>query len=168
GPGRRRPGRGATDRGRGCLRRDAPPQVPSRRGAPRGRGRAHRRARRPGAVAARAEARQPAAEDAYDEMRHRKYPRGEARRAVEAERTAARDDAAQARRNLDSRLDQPGRGGAPPGSLRAAEAPPAAPDVSDVEAADAADLPTDAPTADDDTEGARAADLPYETPVEGD
>ncbi|HZO08127.1 MAG TPA: hypothetical protein VFC77_02015 [Myxococcota bacterium] len=127
-----------------------------------------RRIREARAVVAQAQVRQTAAENAYTEMRHRKYPRGEARVAVAAERTAARDDAARAQRDLDLLLQQARRAGAPPGWLRATEAAPAAPDVSDVEAAEAADLPTDAPTADDDTESAAPADLPYEAPVEAD
>ena len=118
------------------------------------------------AVVAQAQARQTAAEKAYDEMRSRKYPRGEAKLAIEAERTAARDDLVRAQANLDALVEQARREGAPPGALRAAEGTAAVPDVSNSEAAQAADLPDEAPTADDGTEAASPADVPYETPVE--
>ena len=119
------------------------------------------------AVVARAQTRQTAAEAAYDRMRSRQYPRGEAKLAIEAERTAARDDAARAQQDLEELLEQARRAGVPPGWLRATEASPAAPDVSATEAARAADLPDEAPSADDDSERAAPADVPYETPVEG-
>jgi hypothetical protein len=127
-----------------------------------------RRVREAREVVEQAKARRTAAENAYDEMRHRKYPRGEARVAIEAERSAARDDVTLAQRNLDALLDEARRAGAPPGWLRATEASPASPDVSDTERATPADLSDDAPTADDDTEAAEPSDLPYETPVDGD
>jgi len=115
-----------------------------------------------------AKLRRTAAENAYNEMRHRQYPRGEARVAIEAERTAARDDVTLAQRNLDALLDEARRAGVSQGWLSATAGSPASPDVSDTEQATPADLPADAPTADDDTEAADPADLPYETPVEGD
>jgi len=119
-------------------------------------------------VVAQAQARQTAAEAAYDRMRSRHYPRGEAKLAIEAERTAARDDAARAQQELEALAEQARREGVPPGWLRATEGTPAAPDVSDTEAARAADLPDDAPSADDDSGHAAPADVPYETPVEDD
>ena len=99
-----------------------------------------------------ARARRDAAEDAYDEMRHRKYPRGDARAAVEAERTAAGEALAEAQRNLDTLLDQARRAGVPPGWVRAPEP----------SAADAADLPANA---DDGGQAAKRANLPFGKPA---
>lgn len=88
-----------------------------------------------------AQARRSAAEDAYDEMRHRQYPRGEARAAVEAERTAARDAVTDAQQKLDALLDEARLAGVPPGWLRAPDASPAAPDAPAAEAPGRTNLP---------------------------
>jgi hypothetical protein len=100
-----------------------------------------------------AEARRSAAEDAYDEMRHRKYPRGEARAAVEAERTAARAAVAETQQQLDALLAEARSEGVPPGWVRRAQA----------EDADAE--PADAAAADDDIEPAVRANLPFDKPA---
>jgi multidrug resistance efflux pump len=98
-----------------------------------------------------ARARRDAAEDAYDEMRHRKYPRGDARAGVEAERSAAREALTEAQRNLDTLLDQARRAGVPPGWVRAPEAT----------GADAADVPASP----DDGGRAKRANLPFGKPA---
>jgi len=118
------------------------------------------------AVVAQAQLREASAEKTYDEMRARAYPRGAAKLAIEAERTAARDDLTRAQGDLEALLEQARREGVPPGVLRATEGSVAVRDASATEAARAADLPDEAPTADDDTERARPADIPVETPAE--
>ena len=114
-----------------------------------------------------AEARSANADDAYDEMRHRKYPRGEARAAIEAERTAARAAVVEAKKELERPLAEARREGVPPGWVRVAQdddamgnAPPA--DVPEG-GAQAVGLDTA-----DDVEPARRADLPFATPSDDD
>ena len=98
--------------------------------------------------------RRSAAEDAYDEMRHRQYPRGDARAAVEAERTAARDAVTEAERNLAALLDQARREGVPPGWLGAPETDAGA---------GAADPPA---SADDGSQAAERTNLPFARPAD--
>jgi hypothetical protein len=74
----------------------------------------------------RAEQRRDAAETAVDRMRHRRRPRGDARKALFAEREQARADAEAARRALDELLEQARRAGVPPGWLQAPAVEPAA------------------------------------------
>lgn len=73
----------------------------------------------------RARRRSEAAEEAVQQMRHRRRPRGEAREALFAEREAARAACSDAERALDELLEQARRAGVPPGWLRAEDAPPA-------------------------------------------
>lgn len=74
----------------------------------------------------RAHQRRDAAESAVDRMRHRRYPRGEAREALFEEREAARQAVAEAERALEETLEEARRAGVPPGWLRAPAPQPAA------------------------------------------
>ena len=76
----------------------------------------------------RARERRDAAETAVDRMRHSRHPRGEARKALFAEREAARLDVAEAERALEELLEEARRAGVPPGWLEApaAQSPEAA------------------------------------------
>jgi hypothetical protein len=111
-----------------------------------------------------AQARVASAETAYTEMRTRTYPLGEAKLAVENERSAAREDLVRAQGELDAALEQARRAGVPPGLLRAAEEPAAGPDGSQAGAPRSA--ASRAPSAGDDTRAAQPANIPIETPDE--
>ena len=67
----------------------------------------------------RARERSEAAAEAVQKMRHRRHPRGAAREALFAERDAADQELAEAKRALDDLLEQARRAGVPPGWLRA-------------------------------------------------
>lgn len=73
-----------------------------------------------------AQERRDAAEAAVTRMRHRRHPRGEARKALLTERDAARTAYTESEQVLDRMLEEARRAGVPPGLLRAASVPPPA------------------------------------------